>query len=75
MLLEKDLFDSVSDAESRDIKFSTSYHLNPILEISIKNFDCVCVGGLTTKVTSCNLDPDCVNNTLCTNRPRRVRIQ
>ena len=35
------LFDSVSDAESRDIKILTGFPGNPILEILIKNRNCV----------------------------------
>ena len=35
------LFDSVSDAESHDIKILTEFHGNSILEISIKNRKCV----------------------------------
>ena len=35
------LFDSVSDAESRDIKILTGFPGNPILEILIKNRKCV----------------------------------
>ena len=35
------LFDSVSDAESHDIKILTGFPGNPILEILIKNCNCV----------------------------------
>jgi len=35
------LFDSVSDAESHDIKILTGFPGNPILEILIKNRNCV----------------------------------
>ena len=35
------VFDSVSDAESRDIKFLTWFHWNPTLEFLIKIFNCV----------------------------------
>ena len=35
------LFDSVSDAESHDIKILTEFPGNPILEILIKNRNCV----------------------------------
>ena len=35
------LFDSVSDAESHDIKILTRFPGNPILEILIKNRNCV----------------------------------
>ena len=33
--------DSVGDAESHDIKILTRFARNPILEILIKNFNCV----------------------------------
>ena len=35
------LFDSVSDAESHDIKILTGFPGNPILEILMKNRNCV----------------------------------
>ena len=35
------LLDSVSDAESHEIKISTGFPGNPILEILIKNRNCV----------------------------------